>query len=57
MPVQLDDHLLKDPHGRVTGIRATLQDITERKRIEWLEQARYGAESVRQIRIPRQHEP
>ena len=34
MEVQLDDQMLKDPSGRIVGIRATLQDITERKRTE-----------------------
>jgi PAS domain S-box-containing protein len=32
--VRLDDQMLKDPHGRFTGIRATMQDITERKQTE-----------------------
>jgi PAS domain S-box-containing protein len=32
--VQLDDRVLSDPSGRIIGIRATLQDITERKRAE-----------------------
>ena len=34
MQVQLDDQLLNDPSGRIIGIRATMQDITERKRAE-----------------------
>ena len=34
MAVQLDDQMLYDPSGRIIGIRATMQDITERKRIE-----------------------
>ncbi|MEP7342450.1 MAG: PAS domain S-box protein, partial [Acidobacteriota bacterium] len=34
MPVQLDDQMLNDPNGRFIGIRATMQDITERKQIE-----------------------
>lgn len=34
MAVQLDDQILKDPGGRFTGIRATLQDIGERKQSE-----------------------
>jgi PAS domain S-box-containing protein len=34
MEVQLDDQMLNDPSGRFMGIRATMQDITERKRIE-----------------------
>ena len=32
--LQLDDQMLKDQSGRITGIRATMQDITERKLIE-----------------------
>jgi len=32
--VQLDDQMLNDPSGRVIGIRATMQDIGERKRSE-----------------------
>ena len=34
LAVQLDDQMLKDPSGRITGIRATMQDITGRKRTE-----------------------
>jgi PAS domain S-box-containing protein len=34
MEVQLDDQMLKDPSGQLIGIRATMQDITERKRAE-----------------------
>ena len=34
MCVQLDDQMLHDPSGRLIGIRATLQDIGERKRAE-----------------------
>ncbi|MCU1267241.1 MAG: putative Histidine kinase (modular protein) [Acidobacteria bacterium] len=49
LSVQLDDRMLKDPSGENIGIRATLQDITERKLIEVeLEQTRDAAlESVR----------
>ena len=49
LPVQLDDQMLTDPDGRPIGIRATMQDITERKLIALeLEQARDAAlESVR----------
>jgi PAS domain S-box-containing protein len=36
LPVQLDDQMLKDPNGRLIGIRATMQDITERKKAEGL---------------------
>jgi PAS domain S-box-containing protein len=32
--VQLDDQMLKDPSGRFIGIRATMQDIGERKQTE-----------------------
>jgi PAS domain S-box-containing protein len=34
MEVQLDDQMLTDPNGRIIGIRATMQDITERKQID-----------------------
>jgi two-component system sensor histidine kinase/response regulator len=34
MDVQLDDQMLTDPNGRIIGIRATMQDITERRRID-----------------------
>jgi PAS domain S-box-containing protein len=34
MAVQLDDQMLKDQSGRLVGIRATMQDIAERKRAE-----------------------
>jgi signal transduction histidine kinase/CheY-like chemotaxis protein/HPt (histidine-containing phosphotransfer) domain-containing protein len=47
--VQVDDRLIYDVAGNVTGIRTTLQDITERKRMEAeLQQARDAAlESAR----------
>ncbi|HEX8559862.1 MAG TPA: response regulator [Pyrinomonadaceae bacterium] len=47
--VQVEDRLIYDVEGNVTGIRTTLQDITERKRMEAeLEQARDAAlESAR----------
>jgi len=34
MEVQLDDRMLHDPSGRIMGVRATMLDITERKRTE-----------------------
>jgi PAS domain S-box-containing protein len=34
MKVQLDDQILNDANGRFIGIRATMQDITERKQLE-----------------------
>jgi len=33
-PVLIEDRILRDSEGRVTGIRSTIQDITEQKRIE-----------------------
>ncbi len=33
-PVVIEDRLLRDVHGKITGIRTTVQDITERKRSE-----------------------
>jgi PAS domain S-box-containing protein len=33
-PVLIEDRLNKDEQGRITGIRCTIQDITERKRME-----------------------
>jgi PAS domain S-box-containing protein len=33
-PVLIQDRLIKDDEGRITGIRTTIQDITERKRAE-----------------------
>jgi PAS domain S-box-containing protein len=33
-PVLIEDRLLRDSEGRATGIRSTIQDITELKRIE-----------------------
>jgi PAS domain S-box-containing protein len=33
-PVLIEDRLNKDERGRITGIRSTIQDITERKRVE-----------------------
>ena len=40
MEVQLDDQMLKDPSGQIIGIRATMQDIGDRKRAEAVLQAR-----------------
>ncbi|MCX6134376.1 MAG: PAS domain S-box protein [Ignavibacteriales bacterium] len=34
VPVLCEDRLLRDPDGNITGIRTTLQDITDRKRME-----------------------
>jgi PAS domain S-box-containing protein len=34
IPVFIQDRLLRDIDGKITGIRSTLQDITERKRAE-----------------------
>jgi PAS domain S-box-containing protein len=34
LPVLVEDRILRDPEGRITGIRSTIQDITERKRTE-----------------------
>jgi two-component system cell cycle sensor histidine kinase/response regulator CckA len=33
-PALIEDRLFRDPEGRITGIRSTIQDITERKRTE-----------------------
>jgi PAS domain S-box-containing protein len=33
-PVLIEDRLVKNPAGQTTGIRAVVQDITERKRVE-----------------------
>jgi two-component system cell cycle sensor histidine kinase/response regulator CckA len=34
LPVLIEDRLLRDENGKITGIRSTIQDITERKRAE-----------------------
>jgi len=34
VPVLIEDRLLQAPDGRITGIRSTIQNITERKRAE-----------------------
>ena len=34
VPVLIEDRLLRDPGGQITGNRSTIQDITERKRME-----------------------
>ena len=34
LPVLIENRILHDDDGRVTGLRSTLQDITERKRLE-----------------------
>jgi PAS domain S-box-containing protein len=33
-PALIEDRLLKDPKGKIIGMRSTIQDITERKRME-----------------------
>jgi len=33
-PAVIEDRLLRDSDGKITGIRSTIQDITERKRME-----------------------
>jgi PAS domain S-box-containing protein len=33
-PVLIEDRLIKDEQGRITGIRSTIQDITDRKQME-----------------------
>ena len=34
LPVLVEDRLLRDGNGKITGLRSTIQDITERKRAE-----------------------
>jgi PAS domain S-box-containing protein len=34
IPMLIEDRILRDKHGRITGIRSALQDITELKRAE-----------------------
>jgi two-component system, cell cycle sensor histidine kinase and response regulator CckA len=34
IPVIIGDVILRDAEGRITGVRATIQDISERKRVE-----------------------
>ncbi len=34
LPTLMQDHVMRDADGRISGIRATIQDITERKRAE-----------------------
>jgi PAS domain S-box-containing protein len=34
VPVLIEDRLLRDAQGRITGIRSSLQDITERQRVQ-----------------------
>ena len=46
-PVLIEDRLLKDERGEITGIRCTIQDITERKRAE--EALRKSEEEARRL--------
>jgi PAS domain S-box-containing protein len=46
-PVLVEDRLIRDGNGRITGIRCTLQDITNRKQRE--EALRSGEEKYRTI--------
>ncbi len=51
IPVYVEDRLIYDAEGNITGIRATLHDITERKRMEAeLEQARDAALESAQLK-------
>jgi len=34
LPVSIEDRILRDPHGKITCIGCTLQDITDRKKAE-----------------------
>ena len=34
VPVLIEDHVFLDQEGAITGVRSTIQDITERKRLE-----------------------
>jgi len=34
LPVLIEDRLLRDENGKITGVRSTIQDITDRKRAE-----------------------
>jgi PAS domain S-box-containing protein len=44
-PALIEDRLLRDASGRITGIRSTIQDITDRKRAE--EQVRESQQELR----------
>ena len=47
LPVSIEDRILRDPQGRITGIRCTIQDITDRKKAE--EVIRISEEKYRTI--------
>jgi PAS domain S-box-containing protein len=47
LPVSIEDRILRDPQGRITGIRCTIQDITDRKKAE--EAIRSSEEKYRTI--------
>jgi PAS domain S-box-containing protein len=47
LPVLIEDRLIQDENGRITGMRCTIQDITERKRAE--ESLRESEETVRAL--------
>ena len=54
LTVIVEDRLLRDSEGRITGIRSTIQDITERKQTDELlreseEKFRQLAENIREV--------
>jgi len=47
IPVTCEDRLIRDPEGRITGIRTAIQDITDRKRAE--DQVRRTSEELARL--------
>ncbi len=47
LPVLIEDRLLKDEKGEITGVRCTIQDITERQRME--EALRWSEEEAKRL--------
>ena len=45
LPVLIEDRLILDQNGRIKGIRSTIQDITERKRVEEEKESLQGTTS------------
>jgi two-component system, NtrC family, sensor kinase len=56
IPVLIEDRILKDAHGNISGMRSTIQDITERKILEHQLRQAQKLESIGQLAAGIAHE-
>jgi two-component system, NtrC family, sensor kinase len=56
IPVLIEDRILRDVHGNITGMRSTIQDITERKILENQLRQAQKLESIGQLAAGIAHE-